>query len=472
MIDSQKIDYDWQIFQQLKQVVSQWQIYNQTENIIKLTEFYLTQISQIRQTHPIIFLAEKSIDKFLGIFFAAIITKSCLFLINPHWQETEYKQIESIVKPDLFFGDYKDNNIILTNNPSQNKDKYNRFSGIMIPTGGTSGKIKFAIHTWETLTASAEGFYQYFETKPINSYCCLPLYHVSGLMQVIRSLISQGELIINPYSYIKDNLDDLPAYDNYFISLVPTQLKFILDHNPQWLAKFQTVLVGGASTNQHLKQQTRKYKIKLALTYGMTETASGISILKPQDFLQGNNSNGKILPHAEIIINSQSGSLVENNDNNGIISIKSSSLFKGYYPNFSNLDTFITDDIGYLDEQKYLYILGRNSQKIITGGENVFPQEIEAVIWETGLVKDVCIMGKKDDYWGEVITAFYVPINQAVSEREIKTIIKSKLANYNLPKIWYRVDNIPSNAQGKINYKSLICSSVKLTARNCYNNKT
>jgi O-succinylbenzoic acid--CoA ligase len=455
MIKFAKSNYNWQVLEQLKLVVSQWQIHNQTEDIIYLTNFYINQISHIGQPHPLIFLAEKSFDKFLSILFASVITQSCLFLINPHWQLTEYQQIKTIVKPDLFLGDNKYYHLFFVNRVSQNNDRYKRFSGIMIPTGGTSGKIKFAIHTWETLTASAQSFYQYFQQTPINCYCCLPLYHVSGLMQIVRSFISGSQLIINRYSNLKKNLHNLSAYHNYFISLVPTQLKFILEHNSEWLAQFKTVLVGGASINQQLKEQAKKSQINLALTYGMTETASGISILKPEDFLRGNQSNGKILPHAEITINSETRSLINKNCNKGIITIKASSLFKGYYPHFNHLDSFITDDIGYLDHHQYLYILGRNSQKIITGGENIFPQEVEAVIWETGLVQDLCIISTKDDYWGEIMIIFYVPVKQSISEIEIKTIIKEQLAHYKLPKIWYRVDSIPRNPQGKINYHSL-----------------
>lgn len=454
MLNTEKnSDYNWVIFEQLKQVTYKWQIVNQTENIVKLTESYIQQINQCQQINPIIFLAEESPEKFLAIFFASLITNSCLFLINPHWQETEYKQIDNLVKPDLFLGSNK--NIYFEKQSDNNSNKYPRFSGIMIPTGGTSGKIKFAIHSWENLTNSAQGFYQYFQQKPINSYCCLPLYHVSGLMQIIRAFISQGKLIINPYHNLKKNINNLPLYPNYFISLVPTQLKFILDKNSHWLAQFKTVLVGGASTNYSLKEEARKHNINLALTYGMTETASGISILNTQEFLAGNNSNGKILSHAEIIINSELSISPNHSHKTGIIVIKTKSLCKGYYPNFSKLDYFITDDIGYLDEQKNLYILGRNSQKIITGGENIFPQEIENVIGETGLVKDICVIGKKDDYWGEIIVAFYVPINSDISSAQIETIIKTKLANYKLPKIWYKLNIIPRNTQGKINYQSL-----------------
>ncbi|BAQ61492.1 O-succinylbenzoic acid--CoA ligase [Geminocystis sp. NIES-3708] len=424
------------ILPQLKLLNNNWKFNNKFENLEPLIINYLTEINFAKITikKPIIFIAETEHSKFISAFFASIITNSCVFLINSHWQSNEWEQINNIVKPDIIFGN-------INYNFSSFKQKSPSFTGIMIPTGGTSGKIKFAIHTWATLTASAIGFYQYFENLPINSYCCLPLYHVSGLMQVIRSFISQGKLVINSFQNLKNNLDIIEDYQDYFISLVPTQLQFFLDNNPQYLSQFKTVLVGGASVYPHQILLANKYNIPLALTYGMTETASGISILKPKENRENNYNTGQILPHAQVIIN---------DNKSDIIKIKSTSLFKGYYPYFQNIDIWTTDDIGYIDQEGNLWILGRNSQKIITGGENVFPLEIESVILATKLVKDVHIIGKKDDYWGEVITAFYVPINNSIKNEDIKVKLVSQIAKYKIPKIWQKVSQIPRNSQGKI----------------------
>lgn len=425
-----------EIFSHLKLLSSQWIFNHSSENLEKLVTDYLTKINSFNQikTKPIIFIAETEFTKFIAAFFASVISESCVFLINPHWQIREWQQIEKIVKPDIIFGN-------INYDFSTSNQKSPNFTGIMIPTGGTSGKIKFAIHTWETLTASAMGFYQYFDNLPINSYCCLPLYHVSGLMQLIRSFITKGKLIINSFQNVKDNLDIIEDYHDYFISLVPTQLQFFLDNNPQYLTKFKTILVGGASIYPHQILLANKYHIPLALTYGMTETASGISILKTQQIRENNYNNGQILPHCQIIID---------HEKEGVIKIKSTSLFKGYYPHFESLDIFTTDDVGYVDKKGYLYILGRDSQKIITGGENVFPLEIETAILATKLVKDVYIIGKKDDYWGEVITAFYVPVNNNITHEEIREKLMTQIANYKIPKVWQKVTNIPRNSQGKV----------------------
>ena len=432
------------ILSQLKLVSKQWKFNNQSDNFLELIDYYQRVINQRIKIHkkPIIFLAERQSNRFIAAFFASIITKTCLFLINPDWKINEWQQIENIVTPDIIFGDinyqFKRERSVTVNRSHEN---LKRFTGIMIPTGGTSGRIKFAIHTWETLTTSAKGLYQFFDSLPLNFYSCLPLYHVSGLMPIIRSFISRGKLIVTSFQDLKNNLQITDNYRDYFISFVPTQLQFFLGKNPLLLTKFKTILVGGATIYPQQTSLAKKYNIPLALTYGMTETASGITILKPKNLLQNNHSNGQILPHANIFITEE---------NPGIISIKSSSLFQGYYPQRQAIELFSTDDIGYLDDEQYLYILGRNSQKIITGGENVFPLEVETAILATGLVKDIYVVGEKDNYWGQIITAFYVPTKDMINIEQIEKRLTKIISKYKIPKKWYKVYHIPRNQQGKI----------------------
>jgi O-succinylbenzoic acid--CoA ligase len=206
-------------------------------------------------------------------------------------------------------------------------------NSIMIPTGGSSGKIRFAIHTWETLMASVQGFRKYFQLTQVNSFCVLPLYHVSGLMQFMRSFTSGGKLVIQPFKALEAGGKCNIEPSEFFISLVPTQLQRLLQ-NPElaaWLSHFQTVLLGGAPAWQELLEQARHQNIRLAPTYGMTETASQIATLKPEEFLKGNNSSGQILPHVKVTIRSPNNEILDINKT-GIITIQANSLALGYYP--------------------------------------------------------------------------------------------------------------------------------------------
>ncbi|MGA7937236.1 MAG: AMP-binding protein, partial [Kovacikia sp.] len=182
---------------------------------------FLALVQQVLQTlerrspapaPPTILLAERHPISFLAYFIAAWIANCPIVLANPDWGEIEWQQVFELVNPDLVWGEAgkdaekkaqgriqqaeawgsKDQQQGAENSqwkPQNSKLKISSLSlppipspipPILIPTGGTSGKIRFAIHTWETLMASIEGFRQYFGVNQVNSFCVLPLHHVSG----------------------------------------------------------------------------------------------------------------------------------------------------------------------------------------------------------------------------------------------------------------------------------------------------
>jgi len=418
-------------------------------------QFYLELTQLLHQgIPPKILLAERDPVRFLAGFIAACAAGCPVFLSNPNWVRQEWQQVFKLVQPDLILGygdwgvrDYYPNPEPPILNPQW----------IMIPTGGSSGEIRYAIHTWETLIASVRGFQQYFQLSQVNSLCVLPLYHVSGLMQFLRSFSSGGKLKILPFKELTSGESSNIEPSKFFISLVPTQLQRLLQNaaTASQLSHFQTVLLGGAPAWPELLEQARRHRIRLAPTYGMTETASQIVTLKPQDFLESNNSCGQVLPHAQVTIRNSTGQLLSANQT-GNITIKTESLALGYYPHlFTNLDNFQLDDQGFFDDQGYLNIIGRNSNKIITGGENVFPLEVETAIRATQLVTDVCAIGIPDFHWGQIITAIYVPIHSNVSTTALQTALKDKLSKYKQPKHWIPLASLPRNPQGKINRQQL-----------------
>ncbi len=459
------------------------------QELYQLIQHRLAEISAItvkQSQRSVVFIVEKNPINFITAFLAGVIAEVNLFLCDPTWKQQEWQQVLKLVTPDLVYADRTTQDLIVkvgdtVKNQVDNQFNLPRSALIMIPTGGTSGKIRFAMHSWDTLTASVTGFKDYFACQQINSFCTLPLYHVSGLMQFMRSFITQGNLVICSYKIVKNKQINLNIQD-YFVSLVPTQLKFLIESIPDWLTQFKTVLLGGAPAARSLLDTAREYNIAIALTYGMTETASGIVTLKPQDFLAGNNSSGRVLPHAEITMvavsrDNEASEDVEVkqipcqakpiNNKTGLIKISCDSLCLGYYPQFfTPTQLFITDDLGYFDNQGYLYLVGRNSQKIITGGRNVFPIEVEGTIYATKLIKDVCVVGIPDHKWGEAVTAIYVPLKSDQNLSLIKQKIKSQLANYKLPKNWIEVNNIPRNNRGKINYQKLKAIAKQLTTNN------
>lgn len=404
---------------------------------------------------PIVLLAEADPVRFLASFLAACSARCPVFLGNPYWAEAEWQQAIAMAQPDDIVGAPPDWLVFWQTQPSPRPAVAAQPGWILIPTGGSSGQIRFAIHTWSSLTASVVGFQQYFQVDRIHSCCVLPLYHVSGLMQFMRSLISGGTFAHLPWKTLDADGDVLPFDPSvFFLSLVPTQLQRLLQQpaSTAWLAQFQAVLLGGAPAWADLLETARRQQIRLAPTYGMTETASQVVTLKPADFLQGQTSCGQVLPHAQLTICDEAKTPLPAGAI-GTIAIQATSLMQGYYPTADLPDSsWLTDDLGFLDEQGYLHIVGRRSQKIISGGENVFPAEIEAAIRSTGLVQDVCVVGLPDPQWGERVVAVYVPDRSPVSVAQLKAPLDTRLAKFKHPKQWVAVDAIPRNLQGKVNY--------------------
>jgi o-succinylbenzoate---CoA ligase len=369
----------------------------------------------IASPDPIEFIAELMAGSRLGL---------AIFLVNPDWGTSELAQFARL---------------------TANVDRQHR-ERIMIPTGGSSGQLKFAMHTWETLSASVWGVQAFYQVDKINSVCVLPLYHVSGLMQLIRSLLTDGQLFITDFHQLcttRSSLTDRIALANYFISLVPTQLHKLLDLDPHWLAGFHSILLGGAPPSIDLLERARLARLPLALTYGMTETGSQITSLKPAEFLAGNHSCGRVLPHAKIRIGSAVNQM-------GAIEIEAKSLMLGYFPDLNSCPKFEPDDLGTLDERGYLTIIGRSSGKIVTGGENVLPIEVVDAIMATKLVRDVWVVGVPDPYWGQKIAAVYVPLDPQITAQMLTIAIMGKISKYKIPKVWIPVAEIPRNSLGKV----------------------
>ncbi|MGB3295350.1 MAG: AMP-binding protein [Phormidesmis sp.] len=416
--------------------------------------------STLRSSRSLVLLAEADPVDFLAGFWAALLAGWDVAIANPHWGQQEWQSVSQLICPTVIWGEgagqsqswlaeLSERDRIGSLGPTLSAD-----STILIPTSGSSGQVKFVSHRWQSLMASVTGFCQFFRPvgEPVNVYCVLPVYHVSGLMQVLRAWVSGGEATIVPFQRAVSKPPVL-ADSGGFISLVPTQLERLMQAGREdWLRRFQAVLLGGAPAWPTLLNRAADLRIPLCLSYGMTETAAMVTALSPQDFLQGDRSSGRALPHADIqtVRNAQPCAPEEL----GQIVVRIAAL----------ADPVYTDDLGYLSADGQLYITGRASSKIISGGENIFPAEVEAALRSTGQVKDVCVVGWPHPEWGEAVTALYVPADPTVSPESLRQALLTPkqesttptLSRYKLPKRWVRLPALPRNAQGKLNRRALL----------------
>ncbi len=398
---------------------------------------------------PRVLLAEADPWAFLARFEAVWQAQQPVFLANPAWSAGEWVQVAAMVQPHELSGSapLEFNSPGLSPNPEE-------VGLVCVPTGGSGGKVRFATHTQASLLAAARGFSQHCGPGPVNCLCLLPLYHVSGLMQVLRTWTTAGQIVFHSWPQVLRG--DLPSLnpEQFFVSLVPTQLQRILQNRSliPWLQRFATVWLGGAPPWPDLLEQARAQRIPLALTYGMTETAALVCALRPEAFLAGANHCGQALPHAQVTIHGPGGEVLGPHCP-GRVHVKTSALargYYGYYPEpFPQVCPWPTDDLGYLDEAGNLTILGRYSQRIFTGGEKVDPLEVETALWSTGLVQDVGVTGLPDQEWGELVAAACVP-SPGVTLGQIQAALTGRLSRFKLPKRWLLCRQLPRTPQGKL----------------------
>ncbi len=397
--------------------------------------------------------------QFLIACLAAWSEDCVVVLANPRWGQQERQQVTDLVNPDWNtptapgLGTY----------PCQVSDAAP--GQILIPTGGSSGQIKFAVHTWETLMASVSGFCAHFGVETVHAYCVLPLFHVSGLMQVLRVLATGGQLAIQPYGDLKRGAQ-LGLPPGGFLSLVPTQLQDLLawEGNVPWLRSFRAVLLGGAPAGRSLLDAAQAAQIPVALTYGMTETAAQVATLRPEEFLAGHRNSGRPLPHVRISI-LDDGGRPQPLGEVGRVTVQTHALAWGYLGKWdgesglavgsahptgqSTAAVLATDDIGYFDDSGYLHIVGRRSTKLITGGENVFPEEVEAALLSVEGVQDGCVVGLPCDRWGQRLCALVV-LTYPARLSDLPAVLSPLLAPYKRPKRWILISAMPRTAQGKL----------------------
>ncbi|WP_304459378.1 o-succinylbenzoate--CoA ligase [Alicyclobacillus sendaiensis] len=328
----------------------------------------------------------------------------------------------------------------------------------IIHTSGTTGvpkgaQITFGNHWWSaTGVAFRLGIH-----KEDRWLVPVPLFHVAGQNVIIRSVI-YGTTAIIQSSFDPERVNRMIDEKHItIVSVVPTMLKRMLDHrgNKPYPKELRCVLLGGGPASKALLEQAEALRLPVCLSYGLTESNSQIATLEPQDRLRKFGSVGNPMATTEIRI-------VSNNEDVppgtvGEIVLRGPSIISGYFNNDeANKKSFrdgwfYTGDLGYLDEDGYLYVKDRRSDLIISGGENIYPAEVEAVIMEYEGVAEVGVVGMPDDEYGQVPVAVIV-MNPGFSlhKDDFLEFCRKRLAKYKIPQKIYLAESLPHNASGKL----------------------
>ncbi len=326
-------------------------------------------------------------------------------------------------------------------------------------TGGTTGRPKGAMLSHENILTSASNVaVQERSTEKDRALCFLPLNHVFGQIHIMASTIySAGSLIILPSFDLDEVLDCIRDYQVTKFYSVPTVYVRLLAVNglKQRLKSIRYCFSAAASMAQELVRQWKEVTgLSIYEAYGLTESASMVTYNHYNRHVVG--SVGTPVGTVEVAIRDPKGKDLDTGQE-GEICIRGLSIMKGYLNQpRATADAFRgtwfrTGDVGLLDEQGYLYIIDRIKDLIITGGENVYPSEVEELLYERSEVEECSVIGLPDPEYGERVTAVIVTkAGTKLKSTELKEFLKERLSSYKVPKEFLTVDELPKNAAGKI----------------------
>jgi long-chain acyl-CoA synthetase len=345
---------------------------------------------------------------------------------------------------------------------------------VLLYTSGTTGRPKGAMIRHRNLLdpiwamKGTPGYEWNVWNADDISLLSMPIGHISGINWAVMTFFPGASAVVarefNPGVVI-----DFIERDRVSrMALVPSALQFVL-HDPRArtadFSRMKYVIYGGSIMPADVMRDAMEIiGCGFVQGYGMTETAGGISILGPDDHClpptPRMRSVGRPVPGVQVKIIDDQGR-TQDIGQNGEICVLSAAIMAGYWNLPDETAQAIdakgwlhTGDAGFIDEDGYLYIRDRIKDMIITGGENVYPAEVESVLREHPAVEDVAVIGLPDAKWGEVVVAVVVP-RAGVDARDIVEQARKRIAGFKLPKRVEFIDALPRNAAGKVLKRAL-----------------
>jgi len=315
-------------------------------------------------------------------------------------------------------------------------------------TSGTTGAPKGAVLSHGNLVASVEALRLAWRwTAQDRLVLCLPLFHMHGLGVGLHGTLTAGASAVLLAGFDVDGV--LDAADEHDASLffgVPTMYNRLVDSpRAAELAELRLCVSGSAPLPAALHTRFEAASGQRVLErYGMTETVMLVS--NPYDGERRPGSVGFPLPGVELRLDPGTSEVL----------VRGPNVFGGYWNRpeanaeaFGDDGFFRTGDIGSIDEDGYLSLVGRAKELVISGGYNVYPREIEDALRRYPTVIDAAVTGTPDDEWGEVVTA-WLEVERAIDTDEVASFVGDQLAGFKRPRIIHVVDQLPRNALGKV----------------------
>ena len=323
-------------------------------------------------------------------------------------------------------------------------------------TAAVSGKPRGAVLSQKNIIANnVQTIYHFKLAKDDCNLGILPLYHVFGLVTLFSVMHTGGATVLIPHFDAEVCLKLIQKHKvTFFAEFPPILSKLLEKYNPETYDLSSLKAICGLDRPETIKLLEEKTKAAFWTVYGQTE--GGIVTCAPYSEKAGSAGVPEILSEVAIVDGYDN---VVAEGKSGEIVVRGPTVFKGYWKldevnrlTFRN-EWHHTGDMGKFDTSGYLFYVGRKPEKelIKTGGENVYPAEVEGVIMEHPNIKEVCVIGVSDKQWGEAVKAICV-LEGGVSlqERELSEFVASKIARYKRPKYIEFVSELPKTKEGLI----------------------
>ncbi|MEX0744738.1 MAG: AMP-binding protein [Phycisphaeraceae bacterium] len=306
----------------------------------------------------------------------------------------------------------------------------------VIHSSGTGGAPKAIELTYGNHLWSAVGCGMRIGMQPSDRWlCCLPMHHIGGFAIAIRCAIYGATAIVERFEAAR-TAETLRHEDVTIVSLVATMLDRLLERGDRF-GDLRCALLGGGPAPESLVERAVEASFPVAPTYGMTETCSQVTTLAPGEVHERPGSAGRPLAAARVRVGED-----------GRIAVSGPTVGPALVDEGGWLQTA---DLGRLDEDGFLYVLGRADQVIVTGGENVSPEEVESVLVEHPAVADVAVFGRDDLRWQNAVVAAVVMREGEHTDADgLNEFCRARLSGFKIPKQFEFVPELPRNEQGKL----------------------
>ncbi len=319
----------------------------------------------------------------------------------------------------------------------------------VLHTSGTTGRPRAAVLTRAALEASARASEANLGWYDDDCWMlCMPLAHVGGLSILTRCLVARRALALEPGFDLAGFPQALNDRYVTIVSLVPTMLTRILDSHPMWQAPatLRAILLGGAPAPRRLLLRARERRLPVLVTYGLTETCSQVTTTPyALRHTAGDHGVGTALPGIEVRVRG------------GQIEVRGPVLMAGYWtePLLSPGAWLPTGDLGAIDAQGFLHVHARRHDLIVTGGENVYPVEVENALESCPGVRAAAVFGLPDPTWGQAVAALLVGDPALAGATTLLDHLAGRLAPHKRPRHVGFVDRLPQNRAGKLDRAAL-----------------